>query len=147
LAGCEVKIFSKEDQPGGGLWKRSDSNPTLRSAVQNEIEGIMSGGIGFEGGLQTLESLNLDHFRANYQVVYFEGTGGNETFEIFRRWFGPDWKHVVNQQTGRVTNFPEFFVGTDFSRDGISLVEAAARGRKAATAIFKYLNPLSGVNL
>jgi NADPH-dependent glutamate synthase beta subunit-like oxidoreductase len=138
LAGCEVKIFAPEDQPGSDLVKKSDSSPLLRAAVQNDLKGILSGGVSFEGGLQASEKANPDSLRKEYQAVYLEETVG-EDFEIFETWLGADWKNSVDRQTGQVTSFPGVFVEIDPFRNGASVVEAAARGRRAALAISQYL--------
>ncbi len=59
LAGCRVRLFAREEQPGGVLWGQSDSDTVLRAAVQHDVQGIMSTGIDYQGGLQLMEELDL----------------------------------------------------------------------------------------
>lgn len=53
----------------------------------------------------------------------------------------PDWKARCDWQAGYLIDHPSIFVGDDFVGNGISVVEAAARGRKAALRMTEWLTP------
>jgi hypothetical protein len=47
---------------------------------------------------------------------------------------------VIESNTGQSTTLKTMFVGEEFLNNGVSVVEAAANGRRAAVQIQKYLS-------
>lgn len=139
LMGCEVSILAREDRPGGKLWERSISDPVLIASVQREVQGMMSTGISYEGDLQPIEGLDFKNILANYAAIYLSEAGLDDCLEDYSTWLGADWKASTNWQTGQVVNLPKVFVGEEFMMNGVSVVEAAACGRKVAINIWQYI--------
>jgi prolycopene isomerase len=144
LAGCKVNIFASESQPGGALWERSASDTTLRSAVLREVGGMMSAGIGFEGDQHLGENLDLKPILEDYRSIYLADAGFKTSQGIYDTWLGTDWRNTVDQQTGQLAYLPQIFVGKEFGLNGVSVVEAVARGRKAACSIDQFLKLQAG---
>ena len=139
LAGCKVSIFAQEEQPGGVLWGQSDSDTVLRTAVQQDMQGVMSSGIGYQGGLQLMEELDLKNILENHAAIYLAETSLKDDDGTKSSWLGTNWADSFDRQTGQVTSLPGVFIGEEFLRSGFSVVEAAAHGRKAAIAIHQFL--------
>ena len=139
LAGCKVKVFAQEAQPGGALLRLSDSTGMLATAVQHDIQGILSYGIDYQGDLSSMKALDLNNMQEEFPAVYLTGSSLEEDAETFSTWLGPNWKDAWNRQTGQVVDHPGVFLDEEFRMNGVSVVEAAAHGRKAAISIQKYL--------
>jgi formate dehydrogenase major subunit len=141
LTGCKVNIFAPESQPGGALWTRSASDPMLQSAVQREVQGVISIGIGFEGDQQLGVNLDLKYLLDNFRAVFLADAGLKGGADGYETWLGTGWRNALDQQSGKLAIHPGVFVGNEFMMNGVSVVEAVARGRKAACSIDQFLNP------
>lgn len=141
LAGCQVTIFAHEDRPAGMLWRKADTDPVLRSAVQNDVQGVMSTGIGFEGDRELGVNLDLKNILENYQAVYLAEASLMDSSEIYTTWLGAGWRDTFDQQTGQLASLPRVFIGEEFMINGVSVVKAAAHGRKVAFSISQFLSP------
>jgi hypothetical protein len=139
LAGCRVSVFATEEQPGGVLWRQADSNAACKAAVANDLQGVMSCGITFRGGLRSIWELDLDNILENYSAVYLTDLSLNGDDETYSAWLGQGWRQAWDRQTGRVANHPEVFFGEEFRMTGLSIVEAVAQGRLCAMAIQQFL--------
>jgi len=115
LAGCRVTIFAGEDRPGGKLWEKSGSDPALRAGLQRDLQGILSGGINFRGSQPLGKKADLDPILAEYKAVYLATAG-------------------LDGDPG-----PGVLVGQEFLMNGVTVVEAAAQGRKSALEILRHL--------
>ncbi|MGA2489396.1 MAG: NAD(P)-binding protein [Anaerolineales bacterium] len=139
LAGCRVSVFAREEQPGDALLRQSDSTGMLGTAVQHDVQGIMSSGIDYKGGLKSMKELDLDNILENYAAVYLTELSLEDSPETYTTWLGANWRDLLDRQTGQVENHPGVFFGEEFWMNGVSVVEAAAGGRQAAIAIQRYL--------
>ncbi len=120
LAGYAVSVFAREDRPGGKLWERSNLNCGLRAAVQRDVQGVMAAGVTFNGGQRGGWRRDPDRFLRDYAAVYLPEAGI------------PDYPVTLPTRPG-------IFLGQEFIVNGLSVVEAAARGRRAALAIQQFL--------
>ena len=112
LAGCRVTVFADEERPGGRLWKKANAIPALQSAVQRDIQGILSSGINFQ--VRSGEELDLTALQNEFRAIYLTAAGAE--------------------------NRPGVFVGDEYVENGTSVVVAAASARNAAMQIWQYLN-------
>jgi prolycopene isomerase len=144
LAGCKVNIFAQEAQPGGTLWGRSEADPLVRSAVQREVQAVMSTGIVFTGDQPLGVNLDLKNLLDNFRAVYLPEAGFKAGAVIYDIWLGTDWRNSLEQQTGQIANLPGVFVGEEFKINGVSVVEAVASGRKTACSIDQFLKHKAG---
>ena len=87
-----------------------------------------------------MENLDIDTFLANYSAIYLTEASLGEDSDLYTRWFGADWRTLSNHQSGQLAHHPGVFAGEEFIMNGDSVVEAAARGRKAAIEILQFLN-------
>ena len=141
LAGIQVNVFAREDQPGGALWMKSDSNPRLRAAVQHDVQGLMASGIAYHGGLKLTEEGGFNNILEKHSALYWAEPGLDDGAETYAPFFGVDWLASFDRQTGQPAGHPEVFIGQEFLMNGVSVVEAAARGREVAIAICQFLSP------
>ena len=112
LAGCRVTVFGEEERPGGMLWKKATTGPALQPSIQRDIEGLLSSGITYK--VRPGEKLDLAVIQNKYRAVYLTEAGAESR--------------------------PGIFVGEEYVENGVSVVAAAAHGRKAAMQIWQYLN-------
>jgi prolycopene isomerase len=140
LTGCKVSVFAQEAQPGGALWRKAGSDLALYSAVQRDVQGMMSTGIGFEGDRWLGKGLDLQYLRENYRAVYLPEAGLKTGENLYDTWLGKDWKNSLDQHTGQLADLTGVFVGEEFILNGLSVVEAVARGRKTAFSITQFLS-------
>jgi len=140
LAGCKVTVFGEEDRPGGKLWQKSETSQVLQSAVRHDIQGLMSSGITYAVVPQPIEDLDLKSYLESYRAIYLSEAALEGRSEIYSPYLGKNWRETYNQQTGQVEDHPEIFVGMEYLMNGVSVVEAAAYGRKAALNIWQFLN-------
>lgn len=138
LSGYKVSLFTQEDQPGGCLLKLAGADVTLQPAIKRDIQGMLSAGIEFHGST-SLPGIDFTGFKERYQALYLAEAKNTENTQPFADWLGSNWKEQVNPQTSQVNLMPKVFVGEEFLLNGISVVEAAAFGRKTAMAIASYL--------
>jgi len=139
LAGCKVKLFAPELKPGGALLAGAVSDMLVKDALQREVETIISTGISFEGGKQIQGESDLNRILAEFKAVYLAESNLSACVVKYAAWFGDGWRNALDQQTGQIAAQPKVFVGQEFNMDGVSVVEAAASGRKAACSIDNYL--------
>jgi hypothetical protein len=143
LAGYNVTIFTQEAQPGGSLWMRADADPQLRSAIQREVQCVISIGIDFKGNQQMGKDLDLEHILENSRAVYLPEAGLKTNPRIYDTWLGKPRRNSLDPQTGQINGMPGIFIGDEFTMNGLSVVEAVACGRKAAFSIDRYLSSLA----
>jgi NADPH-dependent glutamate synthase beta subunit-like oxidoreductase len=138
LAGCKVTVFAPEAQPGGALWTRSNPDPLLRTAVQNDVQGVLAGGIAYQGGLK-LDEMDFRNILDTHLAIYLTAASQDDDTKIHSVWLGPGWRESLDPQTGQSTRQPKVFIGEEFLMNGISVVEAVANGRKSALALSQFL--------
>jgi len=138
LAGMRVSVFAAEDQPGGLLWSKSETNPALRAALQRELGGMLANGAQFQGGVD-LPGMDLQPLMENYSAVYAAVAMLENGVQPYASWFGPNWTTALARKTGQVAGFPGVFLGQEFLNNGTSVVEAVAEGRKAAVTMLQYI--------
>lgn len=139
LAGCQATLFAGEERPGGELTKISKPNQKLQSAIQHDLDGITLSGITYVKTLQPMQSLDLAKLQNDYPAIFLSDAASEGFSEANSAFLGNNWNGTHNQQTCEITNHPGIFVGTEFLANGVSVVEAAAIGRKAAVNIWHYL--------
>jgi prolycopene isomerase len=142
LASCEVEVFSPDDQPGGKLWMKSASDPLLKAALERDVQGILSNGIDFHGGQSIEKNLDLNDVLADFTAVYLAEAGSEDSAGEYSVWLGNNWRDSLNLLIYQITGHPRIFIGEEFLMNGITVVEAAARGRAVAAAIFEFLSSL-----
>lgn len=140
LVGCKVAVFGKEERPGGMLWQKAGSSLALQAAVQRDVQGVMSSGIAYEANPQAIDPLGLPVLLKQYRAVYLADAGDENYPRSYFAQRGENWRSSLNRITGQVAGHPGLFVGEEFLANGLSVVEAAARGRQAAVNIWQYLN-------
>jgi len=140
LASSKVKIFAPEDQPGGKLWMKSASDPLLKAAVERDVQGVMSSGIEFHGNQLPGKNLDLNYILGNHVAVYLVEAGSTDSVGVYSEWLGNDWQNSLDLQTRQIAGHPGIFIGDEFLMNGVTVVEAAARGRMAAAAILQFLS-------
>jgi prolycopene isomerase len=141
LAGCQVQVFAKKDQAGGKLWEKSSSDPRLWAAIQRDVQGVLSAGIDFHGGQQTGKNLDLARILVDFEAVYLPEAGSQDIMGAYSAWPGKNRTESVDLLTNPIAGHPGIFFGEEFLMNGITVVEAAARGRSAARDILKFLSP------
>ena len=139
LAGNEVNVFAPEDQPGGELWMKASSGVLLKTAVERDVQGIMSSGISFHGVQSVGTNLDLNDVLANFPAVYLAEAGSADLAGTYSTWLGSNWLDLLDPQTHQGAGRPGIFIGEKFLMNGITVVEAVARGRAAAVAINQFL--------
>jgi thioredoxin reductase len=107
-----VTVFGKEERLGGSLWQVVKTNPALQPAVQRDIQGILASKITHQA--QAGIDPDLAAIQKEYRAVY-----------------------TTRANAG---SHPGIFVGEEYTQNGVSVVESAAHGRKAAMKIWQYLN-------
>lgn len=139
LAGCQATVFAEEEYPGGELQKISNPNQKLRSAIQRDLDGLSLIGISYVKTPQPMQNLNLDKLQNEYCAVYLSDSPIEGFSKANSAFLETNWRDTQNQLTGQIANHPGVFAGAEFLANGISVVEAAANGRKAAMNIWRYL--------
>jgi prolycopene isomerase len=139
LAGYKVTIYGKEEHPGGAMWMRAENDPQLYSALQREVNRVMSMGIIYSGDKQPGKDLELRNLLENYGAVYLPEASLESSINSYDTWLGANWKSCMDQYTGQLTGMPGVFVGEEFRMNGVSVVEAVACGRRVACSIDQYL--------
>lgn len=131
LAGYKVSVFAVENQPGGRLLDKSAANQRLQAVFNRDIQGILASGVIFTGSQKPIQATDLKHMLQQYDCVFITkdqlpAQDNSDTYSLL---------------ADPIPNLPGLFVGEEFLMNGLSMVEAAAYGRKAALAICQYLNP------
>ena len=140
LAGCQVSMLAQEDLPGGKLRIKAGADALLRSAVQQDVQGVMSSGIDYKGSMQLMDNLDLKNMLNGHRAIYLAEAVMKGTDGIYSTRLDADLSSSYNRETGQMADLPGVFIGEDFMMNGVSVVEAAARGRNAAIGIRQYLN-------
>jgi prolycopene isomerase len=141
LAGSDVKVFAPEDRPGGKLWVKSASDPLLKAALEHDVQGLLSSGIGFHGGQSLGNNLDLNDIPGNFIAFYLPEAGTEDYTSVYTDWLGNNWRNSLDLQTHQIAGHPGVFIGEEFLMNGVTVVEAAARGRAVAAAICQFLGP------
>jgi hypothetical protein len=110
------------------------------SAVENDIQGMLSAGINYAVSLASKENPDLEKLQEKYHAIYLPEAGLENRSEIYTACFGTNWRSTLDQKTGQVVSHPQIFVGNEFLMNGTSVVEAVAGGQEAAMNIWDYLN-------
>jgi prolycopene isomerase len=139
LANCKVTLYAREDQPGGKLWQSSKSNPAFQAALQRDLQGILSSGLNFQGSVQNLERQDIERILTSSTAIFLAEANNSDAAELYTGWFGPDWRTTPDGQARSQSTQPKIFRGEDFLNNGVSVVEAVAGGRKAASEILEFL--------
>jgi prolycopene isomerase len=130
LAGRQVSVFASENQLGGRLLDKSATNKSLQAAFTRDIEGILASGVTFNGNQKNFQATDLTRMLKQYACVFITkdqltDLNGSDTLS-----FLADLR----------LNYPGLFLGEEFPMNGLSVVEAAAFGRRVALSICQYLN-------
>jgi hypothetical protein len=140
LTGCQVDILAREDQPGSALLRGSESNPQLRTAVEHDLQGMLSTGIVFRGGLDFTRMGGPKAILEDHSAIYLTEPGLANGADTLTSFFQANWKDTLDPQTGQLAGHPRVFRGEEFLMNGVSMVQAVANGRKAAMAICQFLD-------
>ena len=140
LTGCDVTVFTADDQPGGTLWQSAGAEQVLLCAIRNDIEGIMSTGISFQSGRKLAGNLEFGDLLQDSQAIYLPEAGNQQCIDDYDRWLGKDWRSSVDPQTGQWGANRRVFIGSEYMMNGNSVVEAVAWGRKVACSIDRFLS-------
>jgi len=138
LADCRVTVFAREDRPGGKLWEKSSSNPLLKAALERDVQGVISSGVDFHGGLSVGKNLDLNNILVDFTIVYLAEVDSEDSIGTYSGWLGNNWRDSLDIQTHQVAGHPGIFIGEEFLMN-IPVVEAAACGRAVAADIFQFL--------
>lgn len=136
-AGCQVHVFADEDQPGGRLLGRAADDPELGEALGRDLQGVMAGSVHYEKWNDQPKDLApiLDAFDA----VYCPGADSGLLSAELVTLFGGQWWEKLDPVSAQMSTQPKFFTCREYLGNGVSPVEAAASGRKAAMRILDYL--------
>ncbi len=138
VAGCQVHIFAQEDDPVAGVW-RNGSATMLKTAIQNDMRGLMSSGITFHGSQRFEESWDLTHWSNTYAAIFLDRATFGRFSESFSGWAVLDEGGETNQCASQVTRIPNIFVGEGLPKEEMAVVESTVIGRKAAFSICRFL--------
>ncbi|MBW6474938.1 MAG: FAD-dependent oxidoreductase [Anaerolineaceae bacterium] len=139
LAGCQVTVFVEGEYPGGELQKISNPNHLLLESIQHDVDGVLLNGITYVKTSQHGQNLDFHKVQDDYRAAYLSNAANEGFSEANSAFLETNWRETQNQQTGQIANHPGVFVGAEFLANGISVVEAAANGRKAAMNIWHNL--------
>jgi prolycopene isomerase len=139
LAGCRVSVFAVEQRPGGALWKQSNIAEAFGTAMEHDLQGMLSSGLGTHAGLAAIQRLELANILADYSAAYLTELDPDNDLDLYSGWFGPNWRESHDPKTGRLSGHPGVFLGEEYRMNGLSVVEGAARGHQAAMAIKQFL--------
>jgi NADPH-dependent glutamate synthase beta subunit-like oxidoreductase len=114
------------------LYSEFSANKELQAALQRDIDGILRSGIDFVGNQQPWQRSDLEHLLERFAAVFVttgqlpdkEGQEGEKRSEAF---------------IDLAMTHPSLFFGDETSKDGLTIVEAVACGRKAAMRIEEFL--------
>jgi prolycopene isomerase len=140
LAGRLVTVFAPEDQPGGKLWARSTSDPALKLAVERDLLAVFSSGITFNGGQIAGKNLDISTVLENFVAVYLAESLPGDFIGSYPAWLENNAREALESQTWQIAGHPGVFVGEEFLKNCLSVVEAVACGRSVAVAIDQFLN-------
>jgi len=146
LAGCQVTVFSEEDRPGGELLKASKLNQKLQSAIQHDLDGVLSNGIIYVKTAQLAQNLDFHKLLDDFRVVSLSDATMEVLCQANSGLLNANWRNSYNQQTGQIANHPGLFVRTELLGKRTSVVEAVANGRKSAISLWHYLT-IQGVSV
>ena len=136
-SGCQVCIFAEGDQPGGRLLKRTADDQELDEALGRDIQGVMSGIVHFEKW--TDKSKDMAPILDAFDAVYLPGADSGVLSAELVALFGDQWWEKLDPVSAQMTTQPKFFTCREYLGNGVSVVEAAASGRKAAMRILEFL--------
>ena len=139
LAGRRVEVFAPEDQPSGKLRIKSASNPLLKAALERDLQGVMSSGIKFNAGQSLEKESDLNKILGEYDAVYLAEGGSEDLTPSYSVRLGENWQKSLDQKTNQVAGHPGIFIGEEYLMNGVTVVDAVARGRLMAMAIEQYL--------
>jgi NADPH-dependent glutamate synthase beta subunit-like oxidoreductase len=100
----------------------------------------MANGIGFRGGQTLGHNLEWNDLLKNFSAVYLAEAGLVDSADAYSQWLGRNWQDSADSQTCQLAGHPGIFIGEEFLTNGVTVVEAAARGRAAAAAIVQFLS-------
>ncbi len=140
LAGSKVEVFAPEGQPGGKLWVRSASDPLLRAALERDVQGVMSCGIAFHGNQSVGNNLYLNNIEGDFAAIYLAEVGSADSTGAYSAWLGNTGRASFDLQSHQLARHPKIFIGEEFLMNGVTVVEAAARGRAVAASIIQFLS-------
>jgi len=129
LAGCQVSVFATEDQPGGLFLAKTATNADLKAAFQRDIQGIIASGVTFIESQGPVREMDMKGMLEQYSFVYV----AKDQLPVQ---IDSDFLSTLGD-AGQ--GFSTLLVNDEFPMDGMSLVEAAASGRKAALRILQSI--------
>jgi len=129
LAGCQVNVFAAEDQPGGPFLAKIMTNEDLKTAFQRDIQGILGSGVTFVESQGPAREMDLKGILEQYSFVYVAKDQLSDQMD------SGSLPNLDDPTPGSST----LLVNAEFQMNGMSLVEAAASGRKAALRILQSI--------
>jgi len=129
LAGCQVNVFAAEDQPGGPFLAKITTNEDLKTAFQRDVQGILGSGVTFVESQGPAREMDLKGILEQYSFVYVAKDQLSDQMD------SGSLPNLDDPTPGSST----LLVNAEFQMNGMSLVEAAASGRKAALRILQSL--------
>jgi len=141
LIGCLVEVFDHETRPGGELLQLIQNGSLPQSAWENDWKGIQRENLHFYGNRRLGTDLNLENLIQTYDAVYLAFGEMNE-YEAghLGSILGQTWPSQVNKDTGQLESHPKVFIGEPSKENLLSVVAAAALGRRMAAAVSIYLD-------
>jgi len=100
--------------------------------LQRDIGGILRSGIDFVGDQQPWQRSDLEHLLERFAAV-FVATDRLPAKE------GQEGKERSGRLSDLAINHPSLFLGDESSANGLTIVEAVARGRRAALRMEAFL--------
>jgi len=140
LVGCRVEVLAHEEKPGGALLRRSESDLQLRAAVDHDLQGMMSTGIVYRGGLDVTRMGDPRVMLEDHSAIYLAEPGIKNRTDTPASIHEADWRDAPEPQSGQLAGHPGLFRGEEFLMNGVSIAQAVANGRRAAVAISQFLD-------
>lgn len=132
LSGYQVKTFAVGSGPAATLFSKFSANGELQDALQRDIGGILRSGIDFVGDQQPWQRSDPEHLLERFAAV-FVATDRLPAKE------GQEGKERSGRLSDLAINHPSLFLGDESSANGLTIVEAVARGRRAALRMEAFL--------
>ena len=99
----------------------------------------MSSGIKFNAGQSLEKESDLNKILGEYDAVYLAEGGSEDLTPSYSVRLGENWQKSLDQKTNQVAGHPGIFIGEEYLMNGVTVVDAVARGRLMAMAIEQYL--------
>jgi len=139
--GHQADVYDLADMPGGGLKPSADSSVSeqVRTAVEQEIAGMLIPGIRFLRSQEFGAGLRFSEIVREHSAVYF--ATGEASRELVARELGVSQASLSSAEL-QVSGRPGVWAGGALKRGRCSTVQAVTDGRQAALSINTLLGPV-----